>query len=231
MNSIARLQEPIQGLALPTSRPELIRFLNSLCSRVRADYYLVAELHASRGDDEVRIVASNWMFDTIDQLGASTLLDLAAAPVTGFAGAAPRIWHPGSLEGLTDDQAGALDEAGHSEFASTRLRAGVRHYLLLLSAPALRLDAPRIPAAVMSLSYALSAMATEIAEELPDYPISERERECLGWVAEGKTTLDIAMILGVSSNTINSYLAHVIQKLAARNRAMAIAVAIRSGII
>lgn len=39
------------------------------------------------------------------------------------------------------------------------------------------------------------------------------------------------MILGVSSNTINSYITHAIQKLSASNRAMAIATAIRSGII
>jgi DNA-binding CsgD family transcriptional regulator len=83
----------------------------------------------------------------------------------------------------------------------------------------------------MSLSYALSTAGGGIADEACEHLISERERECLGWVAEGKTTMDIATILGVSSNTINSYLAHVIQKLSARNRAMAIAVAIRSGII
>ncbi|RUY85729.1 LuxR family transcriptional regulator, partial [Mesorhizobium sp. M7A.F.Ca.CA.001.12.2.1] len=41
----------------------------------------------------------------------------------------------------------------------------------------------------------------------------------------------VAVILGVSSNTVNSYITHAIQKFAASNRAMAIATAIRSGII
>ena len=51
------------------------------------------------------------------------------------------------------------------------------------------------------------------------------------WVSEGKTTDEVALILGVSSNTVNSYITHAIQKFAASNRAMAIATAIRSGII
>ncbi len=62
-------------------------------------------------------------------------------------------------------------------------------------------------------------------------PLSDRERECLIWVSEGKTTDEVALILGVSANTVNSYVTHAIQKLSASNRAMAIATAIRSGII
>ena len=44
-------------------------------------------------------------------------------------------------------------------------------------------------------------------------PLSDRERECLFWVSEGKTTDEVALILGVSSNTVNSYVTHAIQKL------------------
>ncbi len=62
-------------------------------------------------------------------------------------------------------------------------------------------------------------------------PLSDRERECLFWVSEGKTTDEVAMILGVSSNTVSSYITHAIQKFAASNRAMAVATAIRSGIV
>ena len=62
-------------------------------------------------------------------------------------------------------------------------------------------------------------------------PLSERERECLFWVSEGKTTDEVATILGVSPNTVNSYVTNAIQKLSAANRPAAIATAIRSGII
>lgn len=78
--------------------------------------------------------------------------------------------------------------------------------------------------------YALSQIAPDLVVE-PGDPLSERERECLRWVSEGKTTDEVAMILGVSSNTVNSYVTHAIQKLSASNRAMAMATAIRNGLI
>lgn len=232
MNSIARLHEPVEGLALPTSRAELIPFLCGLCARVRADHYLIARIGTERCNDELRIIASNWTFDAIDALGTASLQEIAAAPETSYMGATPRTWHARESDMLNSDQAASLARDGHQEFVSVRLRAGSSHHFLILSANRPhRLDTDRAPAAIMSLSYALSTLGNQMNADSSEYPISDRERECLGWVAEGKTTLDIATILGVSANTINSYLAHVIQKLSARNRTMAIAVAIRSGII
>ena len=83
----------------------------------------------------------------------------------------------------------------------------------------------------MQCCYALSQIPGLLAAAALQDPLSDRERECLFWVSEGKTTDEVAMILGVSANTVNSYITHAIQKLAASNRAMAIATAIRSGII
>jgi DNA-binding CsgD family transcriptional regulator len=83
----------------------------------------------------------------------------------------------------------------------------------------------------MRCCYALSDMRALLLASAAKDPLSERERECLAWVAEGKTTDEVALILGVSANTINSYVTHAIQKLGADNRAMAVATAIRSGII
>jgi len=39
------------------------------------------------------------------------------------------------------------------------------------------------------------------------------------------------VILGVSANTVNRYVLHATQKLSAANRTMAIAVAIRNGML
>jgi DNA-binding CsgD family transcriptional regulator len=50
-------------------------------------------------------------------------------------------------------------------------------------------------------------------------------------VAEGKTTEEVALIVGVSTNTANRYVAQAIQKLSAANRSKAVATAIRRGIL
>ena len=79
--------------------------------------------------------------------------------------------------------------------------------------------------------YVLSQVPEMLEAAAMQDPLSDRERECLYWVSAGKTTDEVAVILGVSSNTVNSYVAHAIQKFGASNRAMAMATAIRSGII
>ena len=61
--------------------------------------------------------------------------------------------------------------------------------------------------------------------------ISRRERECLLWVAEGKTTEEIAIILDISASTVTFHMQNVIKKLDAGNRQQAIAKAVTMGII
>ncbi|MFD1327371.1 helix-turn-helix transcriptional regulator [Mycoplana ramosa] len=61
--------------------------------------------------------------------------------------------------------------------------------------------------------------------------LTEREIECLSWTAAGKTSLEIAEILGLSEHTINHYLNQVTRKLGAVNRTQAVVKAIRRGFI
>ncbi len=51
----------------------------------------------------------------------------------------------------------------------------------------------------------------------PRSALSPRERECLQWVAEGKTYWECAMILGLSEHTVRCYLESVRHKLGESN--------------
>ncbi|TCD16733.1 LuxR family transcriptional regulator [Oricola cellulosilytica] len=62
-------------------------------------------------------------------------------------------------------------------------------------------------------------------------PLTPREKECLAWSAEGKTSEEIAMILSLSAHTVNHYLVGATKKLDAANRMHAITIAIRTGIL
>jgi len=53
--------------------------------------------------------------------------------------------------------------------------------------------------------------------------ISLRERECLLWVAEGKTTWEIAQILKIANRTVVYHLERIIFKLGVKNRQQAVA--------
>lgn len=61
--------------------------------------------------------------------------------------------------------------------------------------------------------------------------ISPRELEVIRWSSEGKTSVEIAIILGLSEHTINSYTTKILQKLQVVNRAQMVATAIRMGLI
>ncbi|OQP86064.1 LuxR family transcriptional regulator [Rhizobium rhizosphaerae] len=61
--------------------------------------------------------------------------------------------------------------------------------------------------------------------------LTEREIECLNWTAAGKTSAEIASIIGLSEHTVNHYLNHVTRKLGAVNRTQAVVKAIRLGYV
>ena len=53
--------------------------------------------------------------------------------------------------------------------------------------------------------------------------LSDREREVLTWVAEGKTAWEISKILGISDSTVNKHIAGAMRKTGAVTRTQAVA--------
>ncbi|MBA5723612.1 transcriptional regulator VisN [Candidatus Liberibacter sp.] len=64
-----------------------------------------------------------------------------------------------------------------------------------------------------------------------DSELTDREIECLTWISEGKTSNEISVILGISRNTINNYIASIMRKTSTKTRSGAIAYAIRNNIV
>ncbi|MBA1147801.1 LuxR family transcriptional regulator [Ectothiorhodospiraceae bacterium WFHF3C12] len=87
--------------------------------------------------------------------------------------------------------------------------------------------------------YLLSAYVHEAASRLVSAgklpfkreELTERERECLLWAAEGKTSWETAHILGISERTVNFHLQNVANKLNVTSRQQAIARAVAQGLI
>jgi DNA-binding CsgD family transcriptional regulator len=61
--------------------------------------------------------------------------------------------------------------------------------------------------------------------------LSKREREILQKVADGATTRQVASDLGISPHTVKTHLERIFEKLGAKDRAQAVAIAIRMGIV
>lgn len=61
--------------------------------------------------------------------------------------------------------------------------------------------------------------------------LTKQERECLAWVASGKTAWEIGKIINISESTVVFHIKNVLEKLGAANRQQAVALGIRAGLI
>jgi DNA-binding CsgD family transcriptional regulator len=61
--------------------------------------------------------------------------------------------------------------------------------------------------------------------------LSEREKEILRWIGQGKTSWDIGLILGISVHTVNFHINNIMQKFDVTNRLHAVAIAVQLGLI
>ena len=61
--------------------------------------------------------------------------------------------------------------------------------------------------------------------------LTEKEREVLKWAALGKTDAEIAQILSISKNTVDTHMRKVFKKLESNNRVLAAVKAITLGLI
>ena len=61
--------------------------------------------------------------------------------------------------------------------------------------------------------------------------LSPRQLECLLWVRAGKSSTDIAAILGLSPHTVNDHIAEACRKLGVRTRIQAAVEASLMGLI
>ena len=114
------------------------------------------------------------------------------------------------------------------------LQAGVRGYVLKSQAVNDLVRAlQEVCRGAIYLSPGVSAAVVEAYRTKKDVrdPLTSREREVLQLVAEGKTTKEIAALLGVSSKTVESHRAHVMQKLDVHGTANLVRYAIRRGLI
>ena len=73
----------------------------------------------------------------------------------------------------------------------------------------------------------LAARLSSIA----DVELTRREMEALSLLAEGMTSPEIGRVLGISSHTVDWYMNGIQEKLAARNRHHAVAIAFRLGLV
>lgn len=75
------------------------------------------------------------------------------------------------------------------------------------------------------------AAAERLAGRVAVRELSDREREVLELLAEGKSNKQIARVLGIADGTVKVHVANILHKLGAQGRSEAVAVAARRGLV
>jgi two-component system response regulator NreC len=125
----------------------------------------------------------------------------------------------------------------HTEdrYVSEALKVGVRGYVLKNQAGADLVQAIR--EVLRGMTYLSPGVSQTVVDaylaktDLPPDPLTLRERQVLQLVAEGKTTKEVAALLGVSVKTAESHRTRIMAKLNIHDTAGLVRHAIRNGLI
>src|SRR5579862_2250860 len=109
------------------------------------------------------------------------------------------------------------------------LEAGARAYMLKSMPPRELVDVIRQVHA--GKKRVPPELAAQLAEHMSDDNLTAREVEVLQQVAGGNRNRDIGELLRISEETVKVHIKHIMDKLGARDRTEAIAIAVRRGVI
>ncbi|MEK5442851.1 MULTISPECIES: response regulator transcription factor [unclassified Fredinandcohnia] len=118
----------------------------------------------------------------------------------------------------TDCKVIILTTFARTGYFQRALRAGVKGYLLK--------DSPsdELADSIRSVMSGKRVYAPELMDDLyaDENPLTEREREVLELVADGKNTKEIADELSIKTGTVRNYISTILDKLEVKNRIEAI---------
>lgn len=128
-----------------------------------------------------------------------------------------------------------LTQHDEEQYIHEALEAGVKGYVLKSQVASDLLHAlQQVARGGFYLSPGVSRAVVEAyrsKSERPSDPLSGRERQVLQLIAEGKSTKDVASLLGISVKTAESHRSRLMQKLDIHETASLVRYAVRRGLV
>jgi LuxR family transcriptional regulator, regulator of acetate metabolism len=219
-------EQLIRKLGETAGRSGLARGLAALTEYVGATHYLLARHDLSQDGGLDFVVCSDWPFDVVRRLsGIIVGLNAKTSEFEKCLAALQPCFNsmPDDIDlpcGVSRSYCAVSFNAGRSRFQ-----------LMLLFPEDVILSREGLRDIAVLAGYLTSLKADVAVRQEREFELTERELECLFWIAEGKTSEEIAVILGISRNTINNYITSVMRKTATRTRSEAIAHAVRHNLV
>jgi two-component system response regulator NreC len=128
-----------------------------------------------------------------------------------------------------------LTQHDEEQYVSDALEAGVKGYVMKNQASHDLLNAIRqVSRGEVYLSPGISSVVMDAYRskaDKPKDPLSTRERQVLQLIAEGKSTKDVATLLGISVKTAESHRTRLMKKLDIHETASLVLYAVRRGLV
>jgi DNA-binding CsgD family transcriptional regulator len=219
-------EQMVRRLGIAATSNNVQAVMGLLADYVGASHFLLTRYDLIQEQGLDFIVTSNWPFDLVRRLSSelasgyarSTELEKCLSMLTPTFAPVP------------DDL--VLPENISRQYCSLMFCVGrIRFSLMLLFEEGVILSQERLREVGLFAAYGASFVEAHDARSEREFELTERELECLFWIAEGKTSDEIAVILGISRNTINNYITSVMRKTATKTRSEAIAYAVRNNLV
>jgi DNA-binding CsgD family transcriptional regulator len=206
-----------------------LRLVGAARTERAAGLELAAEAAASAGKVEESRAAAGELRATAETAGTDPLLG-AARYAEGCADAA--LSRHDEAHAAFGDAVELLGRAG-LPFEAGRARIALAQTLRALGREdAARIELERARDGFAALGAAgEEARAKRLLAGAGAAPLSAREREVLGLVAQGRTNAEIAAALVLSEHTVHRHVANILAKLGASSRAAAVARASEAGLL
>ena len=199
--------------------------LGALTEHVGGAGYLLMRQDANSENTLENVIASDWPFDLVRK-SVQVLADLTR--VTELDKCLSVLQPQFSM--LADSA--VLPRGASHQYCTIAFNVGRNRYCLILLCPVdMILSQQGLRATGVHASYLASLLFSGQTRAGRELELTDRELECLYWIAEGKTSDEIATIIGISKNTINNYITSVMRKTATRTRSEAIAYAVRNNLV
>jgi DNA-binding CsgD family transcriptional regulator len=219
-------EQLVRRLSVASASNNVQAMMRLLADYVGASHFLLARYDLIQEQGLDFIVTSNWPFDLVRRLGAE--LASAYARSTELEKCLSLLTPSFSL---LPDEVMPPDDISRQYCSLTFCVGRTRFSLMLLFQEGIILSQERLREVGLFSAYGASFAEARDAKAERDFELTERELECLFWIAEGKTSDEIAVILGISRNTINNYITSVMRKTATKTRSEAIAYAVRNNLV
>lgn len=208
------------------ARASLASGLAALTEYVGASHYLLARHDLSQDSGLDFVICSDWPFDVVRRLSRIIVgLNAKSSELEKCLATLQPCFHP-----MPDDV--DLPRGVSRSYCAVSFNVGRCRFLLMLLFPEdVILSREGLRDIAVLAGYLASFKAESAERQEREFDLTERELECLFWIAEGKTSEEIAVILGISRNTINNYITSVMRKTATRTRSEAIAHAVRHNLV